>query len=186
MVRYPQDYIEVLSTRTMETTIEVPESEAFVTAELRSIAFNRKELRSEIVIDAPSERVWNILTDFDRFPEWNPFIRRASGRIETNARLNVTLHPSGGRATTFKPSVLKVEPNKELQWQGHLGIPGLFDGQHIFELRSLGDAGTLFVQRERFGGILLPFLTGMLKNETAHGFNEMNHALKSRAEGRTA
>jgi len=171
---------------TMETTIGMSESEAFVAAELRGLAFNRKELRSEIVIDAPSERVWNILTDLDRFPEWNPFIRRASGRIETGARLKVTLHPSGGRATTFKPSVLKVEPNKELQWQGHLGIQGLFDGQHIFELRSLGDARMLFVQRERFGGILLPFLTGMLKNETARGFNEMNQALKSRAEGRTA
>jgi len=153
-------------------------------ARVRSIGFNRKELRSEIEIEAPPERVWSILTDFGRFPEWNPFIRSASGKVVVKSKLTVTLHPSGGRATTFKPSVLKVDPDRELRWLGHIGVSGLFDGQHIFELQPLGEARTLFVQREQFGGILLPFLTRMLRNETARGFDEMNNALKKRAEGR--
>ena len=157
-----------------------------VTAELRSIGFNRKELRSEIVIEAPPERVWSILTDFERFPEWNPFIRKISGKIEARGRLSVTLHPSGGRTTAFKPTILKAEPNRELQWIGHIGFPGLFDGQHIFELQPLGDSMTRFVQREQYGGILLPFVSGMLRNETARGFDEMNRALKERAEEGTA
>ena len=155
-------------------------------AELRSIGFNRKELRSEIVIEAPPERVWDILTDFDRFPEWNPFIRVASGRIERDKRLNITLHPSGGRIVKMRPLVVSVEPNKELRWIGHLGIPGIFDGQHIFELEPSGSAKTVLVQRERFGGILLPLLSGMLRNETARGFTEMNQALKERAERKPA
>lgn len=169
----------------MKTTSGMSEPRKSLPAELRSIGFNRKELRSEIEIDAPSEKIWSILTDFDRFPDWNPFIRASSGRIEKNQRLSVTLHPSGGRTTAMRPSVLAVEPNRELRWIGHLGIPGLFDGQHIFELQPLGDARTMFVQREQFGGILLPFLTGMLRNETARGFGEMNQALKERAESKT-
>lgn len=181
-VGYPQDYIGVRPKRIMETVSHTSELETNVPAVLKSISFNRKELRSQIVIDAPRETVWNILTDFDRFPEWNPFITKVSGRIEVNARLTVTMHPPGGRRTTFEPSVLKVEPNATLQWLGHLGISGLFDGQHTFELKSLGDDRTLFVQREQFGGMLLPFLTRMLGNETTRGFNEMNQALKRRAE----
>jgi len=151
-------------------------------AELKSTGFNRKELTSEIEIGAPSERIWSILTDFGKFPEWNPFIREASGRPEKGQKLNVTLHPSGGRTLKIGPTVLVVEPNKEFRWIGHLGVPGLFDGQHIFELRPSGGGKTTFVQREQFGGILLPFLTGMLRNETARGFTEMNLALKKRAE----
>jgi len=151
-------------------------------AELRSIGFNRKELRSEIVIEAPPERVWDVLTDFDRFREWNPFIREASGRIEKDQRLNITLHPSGGRMLKIRPLVVSVEPNKELRWIGHLGVPGIFDGQHIFELEPSGSTRTVLVQREQFGGILLPLLSGMLRNETARGFTEMNQALKERAE----
>jgi len=49
-------------------------------------------------------------------------------------------------------------------------------------LKQSGDAKTTFVQRELFGGLLLPFLTGMLRGETARGFGEMNRALKARAE----
>jgi len=151
-------------------------------AELRSIGFSKKELWSEVVIDAPPERVWDILTDFERFPDWNPFIRAASGRIEKDQRLSITLHPSGGRTIKMRPSVVTVEPNKELRWIGHLGVPGLFDGQHIFELKPSGSAKTVLVQREQFGGVLLPLLTGMLRNETTRGFAEMNQALKERAE----
>ena len=35
-----------------------------------------KELHSEIEINAPVERVWEVLTDFASYPRWNPFIRR--------------------------------------------------------------------------------------------------------------
>ena len=41
-----------------------------------------KELHSEIVIDASPERVWDVLTDFASYPQWNPFIRRISGELE--------------------------------------------------------------------------------------------------------
>ena len=40
-----------------------------------------KELRTEIEIQSTAERVWQLLTDFPSFPQWNPFIRKASGNI---------------------------------------------------------------------------------------------------------
>jgi len=33
-----------------------------------------RELRTEIMIDAEPDRVWDILTDQDALEEWNPFI----------------------------------------------------------------------------------------------------------------
>ena len=41
-----------------------------------------KELYSEIEIEATDEQVWQILTNFADFPQWNPFLRQASGEIE--------------------------------------------------------------------------------------------------------
>jgi len=160
----------------------MPEHAVSVPGSPGSASYNGRQLRSEIQINAPPERVWDILTDFARFPEWNPFMRKASGTIKAGERLTVVLQPSGSGATTFKPTVLKVEPNRELRWLGRLWIPGLFDGQHIFELQPTGPSSTRFVQREEFGGILLPLLAGRLRNETARGFDEMNQALKRRAE----
>ena len=88
-----------------------------------------KELRSEIEIEAPTERVWRVLTDFAAYPEWNPFIRRVSGRAEVGERLVVHMQPSGTRGMTFRPTVMKVEPGRELRWLGHLLVPGIFDGE---------------------------------------------------------
>jgi len=37
---------------------------------------------------------------------------------------------------TFRPTILKAEPNRELRWLGHLLVPGLFDGEHIFTIET--------------------------------------------------
>ena len=139
------------------------------------------ELRTETEIDAPAERVWQVLTDFETFPEWNPFIQQIRGRPVEGSRLDVFLGASGTRGMQFRPKVLKVVPNRELRWLGRLGLPGLFDGEHIFELHALGPGRTRFVQRERFRGIFLPFLRRSLDRDARRGFEEMNRALRDRA-----
>lgn len=141
-----------------------------------------KELRSEIEIQAPAERVWMLLTDFAAFPHWNPFIRRASGKIQVGERLEVQIQPPGARGMTFRPRVLKAEPQRELRWLGHLLIPGLFDGEHIFTIESLASNRIRFIQREVFSGLLVPLLARGLDAGTQRGFEEMNQALKARAE----
>jgi len=61
-------------------------------------------------------------------------------------------------------------------------MPGLFDGEHIFEIEPLGPNRVRFVQREVFTGLLVPLARGRLQEETLAGFREMNRALKERAE----
>ena len=141
-----------------------------------------KELHSEIEIHASAERVWLMLTDFDSFPQWNPFIRRASGVIKSGARLEVHIQPSGASGMTFRPTVLKAEPNRELRWLGRVLIPGIFDGEHIFTIEPLGDDRVRFTQSEIFTGLLVPLIMRWMNSDTKRGFEEMNQALKARAE----
>jgi hypothetical protein len=140
------------------------------------------ELHSEIEIQASDEQTWQILTDFASFPQWNPFIRLAVGEPRMGTKLKVHLQPSGARGMTFRPKVLKAEPKHELRWLGHLLIPGLFDGEHIFTIESLAEDRVRFVQREIFKGILVPLFARGLDKDTRRGFEEMNRALKGRAE----
>jgi hypothetical protein len=141
-----------------------------------------KELHSEIDIQASDERVWQLLTDFASFPQWNPFILRASGEPKTGTRLEVTIQPSGARGMTFRPTVLKAESKRELRWLGHLLIPGLFDGEHSLTIQPLEANRVRFVQHEIFTGILVPLFAHSLDTDTRRGFEEMNQALKMRAE----
>lgn len=142
----------------------------------------RKEVKTEIRIQAPPDRVWSILVDFDAYGSWNPFIHSIAGQAIQGQRIVARMVPPGKSGMTFKPELLKVTPKRELRWLGHLLIPGLFDGEHIFELHDNGDGSTTFVQRELFSGILIPLFRKMLGENTRAGFEAMNAALKSRAE----
>jgi hypothetical protein len=141
-----------------------------------------KEIHTEIEIHAPAERIWQVLTDLAAYPEWNPFIRRGAGEVKVGARLQVFIQPAGGKGMSFHPRVLVADPGRELRWLGRLWVPGLFDGEHSFVIQPLGERRVRFLQRERFGGLLLPLLWKMLDGETRRGFEEMNRALKLRCE----
>ena len=139
------------------------------------------ELRREIEIDAPPERVWHVLTDFGSYPQWNPFITSIEGEPREGAKLVVRIAPPGGRAMTFRPIVRAARPNRELRWLGRVLLPGIFDGEHALTIEPLGEGRTRFVQSERFTGLLVPVTSGVL-DKTARGFEQMNQALKERAE----
>jgi len=138
-----------------------------------------KEIRTEIEIESSAERVWNLLTDFAHFPEWNPFICQVKGSASTGNQLTVTIQPPGGKTMTFKPHVLDAQPNRQLRWIGRVLIRGLFDGEHSFGIEPLGENRVRFTHRERFSGLFVPFFS---TGRSQQGFEEMNKALKTRAE----
>jgi hypothetical protein len=142
------------------------------------------ELRAEVEILAPPAAVWSVVMDFDSYRDWNPFIPSIAGPREVGARLDVVIAPPGGREMTFRPTVLAVDPERELRWLGHFLVRGLFDGEHFFRLVDLSNGRTRFVQGENFTGLLVKPMRSLLTN-TARGFVFMNQALKKRVEGVT-
>ena len=141
-----------------------------------------KELKTEIEINGTVDRVWEVLTNFSSFPEWNPFIKRIEGDLKVGAPLKVLMEPPGGKAMTFKPVGKILEPKTEFRWLGNLLIPGIFDGEHIFQLEQINDNKIKFIHRENFSGLLVPLLWKDLNSNTRQGFEEMNKALKERIE----
>ena len=141
------------------------------------------ELRTEVEIEAPPERVWAVLTDFARYHEWNPFITRIAGELSAGRKLSVTLSPPDGREWTLRPSLVVCDAPRELRWLGHLWFKGLFDGEHFFQCHDAGGGRTRFVHGENVTGFLVKYVAPTLTNVT-RGFVYMNQALKKRVEGR--
>ena len=130
---------------------------------------NVKELRTEILIDAPQDEVWKLLTDFPRYPEWNPFIVEVRGELKLGNRLSIRIEPPGGTPMTFKPVLKRVEPPHTLRWLGRLIVPGLFDGEHFFDLDTLDAGGVRLRHGEDFGGLLVPLMWSKLAGPTQRG-----------------
>jgi len=141
-----------------------------------------KHISTEVLIRATPHTVWNILTDFEAYPQWNPFIRSVRGPVAPGKVIRVELQQPGSGLITMKPTVQAFEEPRVFRWIGHLLFRGLFDGEHSFGIRDNGDGSCTFVQSERFGGILVPLLSRMLDTKTLKGFSLMNDALKARCE----
>jgi hypothetical protein len=146
------------------------------------------QIATAIEIAAPPVAVWAVLTDFAAYPDWNPFIIAIWGPLALGERLTVRIRPPNSGAMTFRPLIERLQPQRELQWRGHLLIPGLFDGVHRFQLEPLADGlRTRLHQDEAFSGLLAPLLmTGKNRDKTEAGFVAMNAALKQRAEAMAA
>lgn len=138
-------------------------------------------ISSTIDIAASSQAVWDVLTDFAAYRDWNPFMDRIEGAPEVGTKLVVHMTPPGGRGMTFRPTVLTATAGQELRWLGKLGFGGLFDGEHSFVLTPNGDGSTRLAHAERFSGLLVALFKGTLNSSHA-GFEAFNAALKQRVE----
>lgn len=135
------------------------------------------ELKTEIIINAEPSKVWEILTDFENYPNWNPFIKSLTGNVKIGNQIKIEL-----QGMTFKPKVLTFEKEKEFSWLGHLLFKGLFDGEHLFKLIDNKDGTTKFEQSEKFKGILVSLFKKKLITKTKNGFIDMNKRLKIETE----
>ena len=142
----------------------------------------KKEIKTEIIINSSPEKIWAILIDFKSYPTWNPFIKSIEGELVVGNKITARIEPPEASGMTFKPKVLTLITNKEFSWLGHLLFPGLFDGEHKFELINNSDGTTTFIQSEKFKGILVALFTKMLDRATVNGFKLMNEQLKALAE----
>lgn len=140
-----------------------------------------KEIKTEIIINASREKIWKVLTDFEAYPQWNPFVVRIEGKPIIGTRLKNTLQ-NGDKQFQFKPIVTSVEPGKSFAWLGSLFIKGLFDGHHSFELKDLGNSQVKFIHSEQFSGILSGFILKKIGADTKLNFVKFNEAIKKRAE----
>ncbi|KAF8981138.1 hypothetical protein BGZ52_003168 [Haplosporangium bisporale] len=98
-----------------------------------------KEIKASITIAASPSEVWQTLTDFDQYPDWNPMLTLVKGKFA---------------ACSWSPMVIKSEPGACLEWSApYSGIKGCLNGTHYFQLTSShGGTQTEFTQGKKYHG----------------------------------
>lgn len=143
-----------------------------------------EHINESIEIEASPEQVWQVLVDFERYPEWNPQIVRLIGSPTVGAILDEWVAISEEKQVRFKTVILELLPAEKLVWRGIYGFQWLFCGLHQFILEPLESGRrTRLIQKETFSGVLLPLMN---IKESAVGYRRMNEAVKRRAENAPA
>ena len=139
------------------------------------------EIKTEITINAESNKVWVYLSNLENYQTWNPFIR-GTGEFKQGNKLAISVGLNSINTMDFSPVVLVAKENQELRWLGQLFLPGLFDGEHYFTIKANNDGTSTFIHGEKFSGILALLLIHSISEDTERGFRAMNQALKNISE----
>lgn len=136
-----------------------------------------------IDIDAPIEQVWEVLTDFHAYAEWNRFTPKieTSGRIGEPVRLHVRLSDNENGRLTRSNLIMKKKAAYELCWGSE---NFLIKANRYQTLTPLEDGRTRYESREPFGGLLAPVIMWWHRENLMRGYQWAAKGLKERAENK--
>jgi len=144
-----------------------------------------RELRAEIQISAPIDQVWQVLTDFDRWKDWNPMVNQASGSAAVDSKLTITMRgPDAKDAMKYQPIVMEATPPKSFRWRATMMSGFMFTNDRVFELKE-NNGGTLLVNKEEFSGLMVPMFWGKMTPFVVPMLEQMNKALKNKMEAQS-
>ena len=139
---------------------------------------------TEIVINAPRQLVWEQVTDFEAYADWNPFVLKAYARFEVGATIDFLEDLKQFGQHWIKAQFLSIDPPNSFVWQGHFGAPFLFTVRHPFIFEAISEHQTQFSQRHHNSGLLIPYFAWRgVYSVSYQGYLDYNQALKERCEG---
>jgi uncharacterized protein YndB with AHSA1/START domain len=133
---------------------------------------------SEIEIDAPPETVWDVLTDLERWPSWNPDVKSMSfsGAIAEGSEFRWKAGPG-----TIVSTIRRVDRPRLIGWTGRtLGI----DALHVYRLEPR-DGKTFVSTEESYDGLTARVFRGPLRKTLKSALDSGLRQLKAEAERRS-
>ena len=140
-----------------------------------------KNIETQITINASKEKVWSILSNFNNYKAWNPFIKNSEGEMKLGGKLINTIY-IGESKNVFNPTLVEVTPNKSFSWLGSLYFKSFFSGRHYFEIQEISAIQVKLIHGEDFTGIISSLVFNKISENTKAGFVKMNEALKVECE----
>jgi hypothetical protein len=133
---------------------------------------------AEVEIDAPPQAVWEVLTDFQNWPHWNPDVKSMSfaGPLAPGSEFRWKAGPG-----TILSTLERIEPPRYIAWRGRTLT---IDAYHEWWLEPR-DGGTHVRTQESFSGLVARLLRGMLQKTLDKSFADGVERLKLEAERRS-
>ena len=122
-----------------------------------------------------------MLTNFNNFSQWNPFIRQIIGEPKVGTKLQINLLTSSGKTRFYNPTITKVEPLHELRWIGNSLFQEYSTGNGFLLLNLIKSNQVRFGHIEIFKGLGVS-LSGSRLDEDVKSFEKMNNAFKEKVE----
>ncbi len=141
----------------------------------------QRAVEHRIGVQAPAEVVWEVVSAFETWPEWNPLYRKAEGLMKVGSTLVLEQHLPGQAPTVIQPIVQDWVPYEQLHWRSSR-LGGFVTAIRYLEIENMGPANATFSNGELFMGMLLRFVSRDERRRLKAAFTQMGEAVRDRAE----
>lgn len=136
----------------------------------------KKSVHHEVTINASTEKVWQVLTNMQAYPEWNPTIKLVKGDVKVGNQVTYQFTQDADNISEIPATVKQIIPNKLLNQAG--GIPLILTYNHKYIIEPQGE-GTKMTIHEDYAGIGVNFWN---PKPVEAAYSRLNEALKKRVE----
>ncbi len=141
-----------------------------------------KEVRTEIEINAPKEKVWDILTNFDGWGEWNPTVKEAKGEAKLKSTLTITMRGKTEEgAHSYSPVIINIDAPNSFRFRASMGARIMMTNYKTCQLEETAK-GVKLIHIEGFTGLMVPIIWKKMEKGVPMMLDMMNKALKKKAE----
>ncbi len=138
---------------------------------------------SSIEIAAPIDLVWQVMTEVERYHEWNPFIVSvySDGKLEVGGAMTLHVRWAGGGGAKSRERVTRMDRPHAFEYcfTGWMSTLALVRATRIQTLEELAPGATRYNTREEFRGLIAGAIP---LAKVQQGFVAHAQALKARAE----
>lgn len=136
----------------------------------------------KIRINAPIEKVWAILLDLPRYPEWNPFTYRVDSTLAIGAPVDLYVRMRKRGERVQREYVRTVQAPTTLSWGMTMGHAVVLTALREQKLERIDAQSCSYQSTDAFRGALTPLVTYLFGEDIDEGFNAVARALKAHAE----
>lgn len=136
---------------------------------------------ASVDIDAPAELVWQVITDFAHYGEWNPFVSECSSSLIPGEPIDMLVH-LGPRPRRQREFIRSHTPGSELSYAMKPVPLGTLHSLRSHTLTPLDANRTRYESHFELAGWLHPVVVALLGKHLQRGFAGMTAGVKERAE----
>ena len=139
------------------------------------------EINHEIEIKAPASAVWAVITDFDSYPQWNPFVVAAKSSLKPGDPIDMKVKLLGPVQRQVE-IILDVRQGKGFSYCMKPFPLGALSSRRSHEIIELGDGRCQYKSHFHLEGWMMPLIRGMMRGALERGFGGMSVAIRERAQ----
>lgn len=134
-------------------------------------------IENEFVIDASASEVWQVITDFDNYGDWNSFVSQCESSLVPGEAIKMRVHLLAFPIYQ-KETVLDYIPEKVFTYGVSLPLM-LLKSSRVHFVENINRQKVRYRSEFKLQGLLSPLVKILLGNKLKQGFCSMTEEMKS-------